>query len=165
MLYQPLESTGLRVAGKQNNSIYKIKARAEERGKVSFGVTTTSLIPQELNPKKKKKKAEKQEKKPIKQHQAKRAGCSTPNSKQQPALALLSPWCRGRHFYFKAKSQTILSNCMQPHVTLKCIFSMYWFVHLLWTTFSLRDRGASTRRAIADGFWRISWLPCRLLRK
>lgn len=55
MLYQPLESTGLRVAGKQNNSIYKIKARAEERGKVSFGVTTTSLIPQELNPKKKKK--------------------------------------------------------------------------------------------------------------
>lgn len=54
MLYQPLESTGLRVAGKQNNSIYKIKARAEERGKVSFGVTTTSLIPQELNPKKKK---------------------------------------------------------------------------------------------------------------
>lgn len=55
MLYQPLESTGLRVAGKQNNSIYKIKARAEERGKVSFGVTTTSLIPQELNPKKKKR--------------------------------------------------------------------------------------------------------------
>lgn len=63
MLYQPLESTGLRVAGKQNNSIYKIKARAEERGKVSFGVTTTSLIPQELNPKKKKKKGRKTGKK------------------------------------------------------------------------------------------------------
>lgn len=63
MLYQPLESTGLRVAGKQNNSIYKIKARAEERGKVSFGVTTTSLIPQELNPKKKKKKRQKNRKK------------------------------------------------------------------------------------------------------
>lgn len=95
-------------------------------------MTTTSLIPQELNPKKK-KKAEKQEKKPTKQHQAKRAGCSTPYSKHQPALALLSPWCRGRHFYFKAKSQTILSNCMQPRN------SEVYFFNVLVCTSALND--------------------------
>lgn len=165
MLYQPLESTGLRVAGKQK-IIPFTRSRQGQRKEGRFPLGWRPLPWYHKNSIQKKKKRQKnRKKKPIKQHQAKRAGCSTPYSKHQPALALLSPWCRGRHFYFKAKSQTILSNCMQPHVTLKCIFSMYWFVHLLWTTFSLRDRGASTRRAIADGFWRISWLPCRLLRK